>query len=312
MKKNKNLYKLVAVLFVILCGCFMISFTLEKNNQKIKNNTKVIDIKCKGEDCETNTIPKDTDDKKNDTNDSNIDDNKSKSNDSSNSSTSNNNDAGNNNVSNNTSSNESTTGTPVINDNGNTTVQDDNGNIEKPKSKISITDTYQTWKSTTPIRIFNVDKIAPGDSGSYNFVVNNNTTENVDYGIMFEEDNIASANILYKLKRNNEYIAGDDDTWVKYNELDFDNKILNENEIDKYNIEWKWVDSESDTAAGRMLGAKYKLNVVVKGAQTEEFDKYSKATLNPLTGDKILHYIELALLSWIVLILLAIKRRQKA
>ena len=314
MKKNKKLYKLVIVLVVLLCVCLIINFT---HNKMINDNTEIIDIECEGENCEKDTIPKDTDDNKNNANDD-VTNNPQTDNASNNSGTGNGNSGTENNNSGtngtgNSSGNGSTTGTePVVtNGDGDTIIPDENGEIEEAKNKLSVSDSYQTWTNITEIRIFDVDQIAPGDSGTYDFVVNNNTDENVDYGIVFEENNVANVNMLYKLKRNNEYIAGDETTWVKYNELNFDNKILNENNIDAYNIEWKWVPAENDTAAGRLHGAKYGLNVTVKAAETEEFEKYSKATLNPLTGDKILQYIEIALLSMIVLVLLTIKRRQK-
>lgn len=302
MKKNKKLYKLVIVLGVLLCVCLIISFTINKNNQKIKDNTEIIDIDSEKDDDndETKTSPVED-----------PEDNKTTDNGSSNGSGSGSGDG-------------NSTGTkPVIVDGeGDTVVQSDDGDKILPTENgkvddvleggtVTVNDNDKTWSTNTEISIFDVDKIAPGDSGTYDFVVNNNTERNVNYGINFEENNIAKVNMLYKLKRNEEYIAGDENTWVKYNELNFDSRILNKSYMDKYNIEWKWVPAENDTAAGRTLGAKYGLNINVDAASTTEYDRYSNATLNPLTGDKILNYIEIALLSMIVLVLLTIKRRQK-
>ena len=299
MRKNKKLYKIVIVLVILLCICLVISFT--HNNKKTNEKTEIIDIKCEGDNSETNNIPKDTDDNKPDTNESGL----------SNGETSNN---GVGNGGSGTNSNDdTTTGTvPVITDgDGDTTIPDENGNIEETRDSLSVSDKYQTWSNTTKIRIFDVSQIAPGDSGTYDFAVNNNTDGNVNYSIVFEEENAANVNMLYKLKRNDEYIAGNEETWVKYNELNIEDIILNKYNMDSYYIEWKWIDADNDTEAGRTPGAKYKLTVTVKAKETADFDKYSKASLNPDTGDKLLHYIELALLSLIVLILLIIKRRQK-
>lgn len=311
MKKNKKLYKLVIVLGVLLCVCLVINFT---HNKMINDNTEIIDIECEGENCE-----KDTDDNKNNANDD-VTNNPQTDNASNNSGTGNGNSGTENNNSGtngtgNSSGNGSTTGTePVVtNGDGDKILPTENGNVDDvlESGTVSVNDSDKTWSTNTEISIFDVDKIAPGDSGTYDFVVNNNTERNVNYGINFEENNIAKVNMLYKLKRNEEYIAGDENTWVKYNELNFDSRILNKSYMDKYNIEWKWVPAENDTAAGRTLGAKYGLNIKVDAASTTEYDRYSNATLNPLTGDKILHYIEIALLSMIVLVLLTIKRRQK-
>ena len=303
MRKNKKLYKLVIVLVALLCVCLIINFTLNKNNQKIKDNTEIIDINSNKDDDDTKTSPvEDSDDNK----------------------TSDSGNSTNNNGPGSGSGDGNAPGTkPVIVDGeGDTVVQSDDGDKILPTEDgtvddvleggtVSVNDNDNKWTTNTEIRIFDVPQIAPGDGSTYEFVVNNNTPGNVNYSISFEEDNIANANMLYKLKRNDEYIAGDENTWVKYNELNFDSRILNKSYMDKYNIEWKWVPAENDTSAGRMLGAKYGLNIKVDAASTTEYDRYSNATLNPLTGDKILNYIEIALLSMIVLVLLTIKRRQK-
>ena len=59
MRKNKKLYKIVIVLVILLCICLVISFT--HNNKKTNEKTEIIDIKCEGDNSETNNIPKDTD-----------------------------------------------------------------------------------------------------------------------------------------------------------------------------------------------------------------------------------------------------------
>mgnify|MGYP000852029620 CR=1 FL=1 len=297
MKKNKKLYKWIVVLVVLLCTCFIISFALKKNNQNIRDNTEIIDIDNEEEIEET---------EKELTNDNTNKDEK-------------NNGTGNN------TNEESSYGTkPVIVDGeGDTVVKSDDGDKILPTENENIDDTLEggalsvndndkTWSNNTEIHIFNVSQIAPGDGSTYEFIVNNNTQGNVKYSITFNEKNVVNVNMLYKLKRNDEYIAGDETTWVKYNELNLTDRILNQYTMDTYNIEWKWIDAENDTAVGRTKGAKYGLNVKVDAFSTTEYDRYSNATLNPDTGDKIIHYIEIALLSLIALILLIIKRRQKA
>lgn len=302
MKKNKKLYKLVIILGVLLCVCLIISFTINKNNKEIKDNTEIIDIDSDEDDDETKTSPVED-----------SDDNKTTDNGTSN-----------NNASGSGSGDGNAPGTkPVIVDGeGDTVVQSDDGDKILPTENgkvddvleggtLSVNDSDKTWSTNTEIRIFDVSQIAPGDGSTYEFIVNNNTEGNVKYNITFAENNVANVNMLYKLKRNDEYISGDETTWVKYNELNLNDRILNKNTMDTYNIEWKWIDAENDTAAGRMIGAKYRLDIKVDAASTTEFDRYSNATLNPDTGDKVIRYIEIALLSLIMLILLTIRRRQK-
>lgn len=304
MKKNKKLYKLVIVLVILLCVCLIINFTLNKNNKKQNNNTEIIDI--------DNSKDDDDDDKTDDSKVEDTDDNKTTDNG-----------TGSNGTGSGSGDGNSTGTNPVIVDgDGDTVVKSDDGDKILPSEdgkvddvleggSVTVNDKSKTWSTITKINIFDVPKIAPGDGSTYEFAVNNNTQGNVKYKITFTENNVANVNMLYKLKRNDEYISGDETTWVKYNELNLNDRILNKNTMDTYNIEWKWIDAENDTAAGRNIGARYGINIKVDAAATTLYDKYSNATLNPDTGDKILHYIEIALLSLIALILLIIKRRQK-
>ena len=110
------------------------------------------------------------------------------------------------------------------------------------------------------------------------------------------------------------YISPSSFEWVRYSNLNLGEKVLNSRKNDSYTIEWKWVDSDNDTQVGRTKNAKYKLDISIKALETDEFDRNASASaiFNPDTGDKILYFIELAILSAIALILLIIlKRRQK-
>ena len=109
--------------------------------------------------------------------------------------------------------------------------------------------------------------IAPGVQGKYNFVVVNETPVNFKYNINFEEVNQYGVNMVFKIKRNGEYIAGNEDTWLDKGTIDFLNYKLNAKTEDLYTVEWKWEDAENDTDVGEIKGANYKLNVKVTATQ---------------------------------------------
>ena len=109
--------------------------------------------------------------------------------------------------------------------------------------------------------------IAPGSTNSYVFYVNNKMGFDLNYTIEFSEENEMNVNMMYKLKRENDYICGDENTWVYYDGLHIDYDIEDEGK-DKYILEWKWIDSDNDTEIGTYhAGEKYKLFINVVATQ---------------------------------------------
>lgn len=198
------------------------------------------------------------------------------------------------------------------------------GNIENnnPGQGFSINDNNRIWSETQNINIFNSSQIFPGDFGTYEFLISNNTDEDSEYSIEFEEENNFNANVLYKLQRNGEYIAGNTSDWVHYFDLNTSLKTLASKDKDLFKIEWKWVpdnDSE-DTSTGRNRNATYLLKATVSATATElyfytppagETEVDVKNEVNVVTGDKIYYYVVIALLSGVVLILVNIIKKQK-
>ena len=135
-------------------------------------------------------------------------------------------------------------------------------------------DKNTTWTSSNKLRIFTNSMyesesiIAPEDSNTYEFIIKNNTIYNVKYSIKFTEINPNGINMKYKLKRGKEYLAGDDDNWVNYNELDFQNQFLNISENDTYYLEWKWESSTNDAQAGNIT-ANYELKIELYAEEIE-------------------------------------------
>lgn len=134
---------------------------------------------------------------------------------------------------------------------------------------VVVTDEYFTWKKTNKLKIFenksfqNKEIVAPGSTGKYNFSIKNNKSCNIVYKIDFSEQNKDYINMKYKLKRNDIYL---NTSWVSYKELNIKNYLLKGNSQDSYVLEWKWVESDNDTKAGK-IGAKYTLSLNIYGEQ---------------------------------------------
>lgn len=147
--------------------------------------------------------------------------------------------------------------------------------IEIDEGSVIVEDDDITWTNSNKLRIFsnamyeNKNVIAPEDSNTYKFVVRNNTIYNVKYSINFVETNNYNINLKYKLKRGNKYIAGDESNWVSYNELDFNDKLLDISESDTYYLEWKWVSSDNDALVGNSLNANYQLKIELDAEEIE-------------------------------------------
>ena len=106
------------------------------------------------------------------------------------------------------------------------------------------------------------NKIAPGVSNVYHFVVHNSNNMDVKYYLQMYEESEYQINLKYRLKCGEEYAIGNDKTWVSANELVTNFKNLNKGISDNYSLEWKWFDDDNnDTAAGKNMDSEYKLNI---------------------------------------------------
>ena len=106
------------------------------------------------------------------------------------------------------------------------------------------------------------DKIAPGISGSYLFNIHNISNIDIKYSIMMDKVSEYDINLKYRLKKNNKYIIGDDNSWVDIKLLNTNNYILKKDKTDKYVLEWIWLDDDKmDTIIGINMVSKYLLNI---------------------------------------------------
>lgn len=106
------------------------------------------------------------------------------------------------------------------------------------------------------------NKIAPGSSNTYYFVVHNSTDVNLVYKIKFYEESEYKVNLKYRLKRNDKYIIGNDTRWVSAKDLITEMNSITFGSSDNYSLDWKWFDSDkNDTIAGKKMDGLYKLNI---------------------------------------------------
>ena len=117
---------------------------------------------------------------------------------------------------------------------------------------IQVTSESKGWYKNDNINLFkNLNEkgekiIFPGQSGEYEFVIQNNNDVPINYSIKFYEKNIDNINIKYKLKINNVYVIGNENTYETIDKLELqDIKILDKTKS-LYTIEWKWEEADND------------------------------------------------------------------
>lgn len=137
----------------------------------------------------------------------------------------------------------------------------------------SVFDNEKTWTNVSPLNIFedslydNRSLIAPHSTNTYEFVVRNKLGFTIDYNLAFTECNDDKINMKYRLTHAGKYLAGNETEWVTFDKLNQVAKTLKNGSDDVYFLEWKWFDSDNDTAIGEMDYADYKLNIKVTAIQ---------------------------------------------
>ena len=175
----------------------------------------------------------------------------------------------NNDSSTNISNSNTSSGNEINNENNNSENQNNNGN-NNSENQNNDGELIVDWQHTSSLDIFyntyfNDVKIAPGISGNYSFEITNGRGNKIGYNISFNDTNIYNINMKYRLKKDNTYVVGDDNTWVSINELFYNNQVLNINQSAYFILEWIWEDSDNDTEIGKTMGANYSLNITVYG-----------------------------------------------
>ena len=92
--------------------------------------------------------------------------------------------------------------------------------------------------------------IVPGMTGAYRFRMQNNSPDPIVYSLTFSETNEYGISILYRLKRDGVYIAGEEN-YVTVEELCLEDLSVEEESITLFELEWIWAHNDPvDTVAG--------------------------------------------------------------
>jgi len=110
--------------------------------------------------------------------------------------------------------------------------------------------------------------IAPSSNGSYKFYVSNITEGNVLYNISFKDEMSNKINMKYRLKIDNVYIRGNENTYVDLSELNVDDIVVMKNSMNMFTLEWYWEDDDvNDTYVGSLDSDEYytlKIEIIAK------------------------------------------------
>ena len=142
--------------------------------------------------------------------------------------------------------------------------------ISEDKDGIEVFDDKTQYSEQTPLNIFTSttylvanNKIAPTSENSYQFVIRNHNESNIKYSLVFLADNKPGIDMRYRLKLNNNYVAGSDSEWLTVDELKQANIELSANTYDVYTLDWKWFESSNDTEVGSNINSSYKLELKI-------------------------------------------------
>lgn len=156
------------------------------------------------------------------------------------------------------------------NNNQNGTNSNQNNNqqpiVIDENARIRLLENSTDWKDLIELDIFNTNyscvkegKIAPGVQGTYVYTVENYGEKRMVYDMKFTDENPYKINLIYKLKRNGQYVAGNEENWVRTTDMDLSDLKIDAKTSDIFTIEWRWEDAENDTEIGETEGAYYKL-----------------------------------------------------
>lgn len=132
------------------------------------------------------------------------------------------------------------------------------------------------WQQNTEISLFadrtgsgENRKLMPGSKGSYEFLVSNRNT----YGIAYRMQISAPPGQLllplrYRLKSDDRYLCGDQDTWMTADQLAAATVTLSSGEEREYLLEWQWLFAGGndilDTKIGSAADLEYRVIVMIQ------------------------------------------------
>ena len=148
---------------------------------------------------------------------------------------------------------------------------------EAEDGKVYVDDTNGKYIYQQNLRIFEnvaygyTNMISPGVSNTYEFTVHNSSKINVKYNLQMYEKSLYKVNLKYRLRKNGNYVLGNEDTWISVDELNTELSQLNKSTSDMYSLDWKWFDDdENDNIAGKNMKEEYKLNIKIYFEMVDE------------------------------------------
>lgn len=121
------------------------------------------------------------------------------------------------------------------------------------------------WDETENLSVFGNgafgdNTIAPGMSGTYSFTLDSRTDVPLCFSLTFSEENEYGIGLVYRLKRDGVYVAGEDG-YVELQALSCKDLTIENNSRSLFELEWYWRDNDfADTAAG-VNSATYVLHI---------------------------------------------------
>ena len=135
-------------------------------------------------------------------------------------------------------------------------------NEQLPTIKVSDDETEIT--DNTDLNIFanakfnGESKIAPKSSGQYKFVIENIADNSISYDISFKDKMSNPINMKYRLKIDNVYIRGSEESYIDIEELNVNDIIVLEDSNNIFTLEWYWEDDDTaDTYVGSLESDEY-------------------------------------------------------
>lgn len=125
--------------------------------------------------------------------------------------------------------------------------------------EFEIEDNHGVWEEQGTVAVFD-NKIKPGDSGEYQFIISNVTDVKLRYAFVLEEH--YSSNdiewtpfLKYRIRMNGKLV--ETDAWLSADELSFDDLVILANTKHLMTLEWRWAwddDNANDTKIGNRGG----------------------------------------------------------
>ena len=134
---------------------------------------------------------------------------------------------------------------------------------------IQVSSEAKEWHQNDNINLFKTRNrkgekvIWPGQSGSYDFVVQNNNNDPITYQLSLDEANRDNINMKYRLKLNNVYVVGYEKTYESIDKVKLDNVTILGKGKSLFTLEWTWEKADNDAKIVREGLATYRIYIDV-------------------------------------------------